>query len=344
MRASSFYHIVQLLVRKSGHTEHIKFDFKLSIYTVRLIFFQAHFYRHFTQAFKHLEIFENQKPDLTIFILDHETSIVPLKLPTHRPLLLETRGEIPSLSDDHLFTSYNHHDGSLNIIHLTDNIGIYWVRGQKYVPWWTSASPLQRIISYWFRHQNHELTHAACVGNDQDCVLFAGASGAGKSTTTLACLSAGLRYLSEDYCLIQNNPNPIVHNVYNTLKLDNKTLNFFPEYKPWISNPGKKPHEKAFIFPSETFPYQYEKTRSLKAIFVLKQVSQQKSMVVRCNRAEALSALSVSTIFQLAGTGQTTLNFYVKLLDKVPSYRLCLGTDLNQVGSCVMTFLRNGTA
>jgi hypothetical protein len=52
----------------------------------------------------------------------------------------------------------------------------------------TLASRSQRLVAL----------HAACVGREGQGVLLLGASGAGKSTMTLACLERGMTLLSED--------------------------------------------------------------------------------------------------------------------------------------------------
>lgn len=341
MRASTFYHMLTLLLRKNAQASTWQFDFSLSTFKIRLVFFRERFYVHFTQAFKHLQVIDGRAPDFTIYVGDHFSSAFPLKLPTDTSLTLQTRGEILALSDEHMMTHYNHHDGSLNVVHIKDNIAIYWVRGLRYVPWWTAASPIQRIIACWFRHNQHELTHAAAVGDNHHSVIFAGKSGTGKSTTTLACMASGLNYLSEDYCLIQNEPKPMVYNVYNTLKLEEKTFQFFPQLQPWVSNKNKKTHEKSLIFQSETFPYSFKKALPIQAIFVLEQSMCKETTYVSCSKAEALLALSASTILQLSWSYQSTVNFYAQLLHKVPSYKLLLGTDLTHVAACVTAFMKD---
>ncbi len=340
MNAAVFYHILDklLILNKQGATW--QYEFRLSAFKIRLIFFRECLYTHFTQAFKHLETMDESEPQLTIYVCDHFSSVVPLKLPTSMDFGLQTRGEMLALSDKNILTSYNHHDGALNIVHLNRNVAVYWIRGLRYLPWWTAGSPLQRILACWMRHQQHELTHAAAVGDLFSSVLFAGKSGAGKSTTTLACTMAGMQSLSEDYCLIQQASVPVVHNVYNTLKLDEKTLQFFPQLAPWIANKNRKNHEKALVFQSPEFPGTLASSLPIKAVFVLEKTSSQQTRYVVCSKSEALLALSASTILQLSWSFQSTMAFYGQFLEQVPCYKLLLGTDLNNVAQCVATFLK----
>ncbi|MFM6846780.1 MAG: serine kinase, partial [Dolichospermum sp.] len=53
----------------------------------------------------------------------------------------------------------------------------------------------------------------------------------------------------------------------------------------------------------------------------------------------ALRALAPSTIFQLAGSGQTALQIMSSLVKQVPCYVLQLGTDMVQIPDVILRLL-----
>jgi len=67
------------------------------------------------------------------------------------------------------------------------------VVGAATVVWWLNALAIDNAP--------HVLVHAGCVG-DRSAVVLPGASGAGKSTITAACVADGLTYLSDEYAAI----------------------------------------------------------------------------------------------------------------------------------------------
>lgn len=277
----------------------------------------------FTPAFEHLSIPPANTWDFLIYVADHESIGCPLTMLRGYESSIQSRGEILALSQPDILTLYNHHDGALNLVNFTENIGIYWVRSLRHVPWWVAGSPLQRILGCWMRQRQVELTHAAAVGYSEGGVLLAGKSGSGKSTTTLTCLEADFFYVSEDYCLLDNAQNPSVYSVYNSLKLEPNTLTRFPHLAQHAVNQRRQAHEKALIFQHQVSPARVLKTFPLKAILVLSVGS--KTKMTRCRPAEAALALSASTVCQLAAAYQSTLTHYASVLKKIPCYQLILG-------------------
>ena len=58
--------------------------------------------------------------------------------------------------------------------------------------------------------------------------LITGSGGAGKSTTALLCLQAGLAYLGDDYVVIALDPVPTAYSLYCTAKLNDDQAAKFP--------------------------------------------------------------------------------------------------------------------
>jgi hypothetical protein len=62
--------------------------------------------------------------------------------------------------------------------------------------------------------------------------------------------------------------------------------------------------------------------------------------ILPCSRGEALLSLSVSTIFQLATSGKSTLHYYANLLQQLPSYKLLLGKNQSLLVSRLKEFIQ----
>ncbi len=278
-----------------------------------------------TPAFEHLSIPEQFTWDFLIYVADHESVERPLKMLRGYESSIQSRGEISAFSQPHLLTFYNHHDGALNFVNFYEKTAIYWVRSLKHLPWWVAGSPLQRILGCWMRRHQMELTHAGAVGYPDGGVLLAGKSGSGKSTTTLTCVESDFYYVSEDYCLLDNQKQPTVHSVYNSLKLEPSTLNRFPHLESYSVNKARLAHEKALVFQYQIASQKILKSFPLKAILVLS--VGEKTELRSCRPVDAALALSASTICQLTAAYRPTLTHYASVLKKIPCYQLILGFE-----------------
>ena len=68
------------------------------------------------------------------------------------------------------------------------------------------------------------------MGTAEGGALLLGASGAGKSTTTLACLASGLAIAGDDFVLVEPaGIDAVVHSISTTAKLSRAALLRFPD-------------------------------------------------------------------------------------------------------------------
>ena len=192
--------------------------------------------------------------------------------------------------------------------------------------------------------RNKQLTHAGAVGTAQGGVLLAGKSGAGKSTTALICMEQGLDYVSEDYCLIENDPEPYVYSVYNSAKLEPNTLDLFPKLRNKTDNPDRQPNEKAFLFHQQIFPQKLIRGFPLLAVLVLQIKQQTHTCLHSASIIDGLLALAPSTFFQLSHCQQPTLKMFKELLMMVPCYHLELGHDMQQVAAVIQGVIHSQLA
>lgn len=230
-------------------------------------------------------------------------------------------------------------DLSLSVLDTENNQAVFWVPSRSAIPYYDVGSPLRALFHWWFGSRGMQMVHAAAVGNDKGGVLIVGKSHSGKSTTALACLEQGLKYVGDDYALIGLGETPRVYSLYNAAKLNPDNLFRFPNLAKLISNQARLSEEKALLFlhPSHSqflatdFPIRAVLTPSISGINT--------SSLEPISPAASLAALAPSTMFQLNGASHQALQLMAKLVRSVPNYTLHAGTDLAGVKNVISELL-----
>ena len=89
------------------------------------------------------------------------------------------------------------------LLDLARRIGLFWVRDQAELPYWTASAPFRTLLHWWMEANGCQLLHAAAVGHQDGALLITGKGGVGKSTTALTCLEAGMQLISDDYLVVK---------------------------------------------------------------------------------------------------------------------------------------------
>lgn len=292
-----------------------------------------------TPALSHLEVKAVEEPDLTICLWDSQSTQTPIVAPPWPHPFYTDRGEIIHANNQRVYSVMDLHTRALSILDKEQNIAFYWTRALAELPWWASGSPLQYIIHWWTFARGYQLTHAAGVGANGNAVLLTGKGGSGKSTTTLACLKAGFDYFSEDYCLLQESHSPKIHSVYSSAKITQQTLDFFPEFIPYIANKSRQPTEKALIFQQQIYPERIRHSSKLKAIIVPHVENIRHSWLERVSTDKVLSALTMTTMWQLVRSSTATFNRLKAIAELLPVYHMHLGRDFKNIPKIIGSLL-----
>jgi hypothetical protein len=194
------------------------------------------------------------------------------------------------------------------------------------------AKPLARVLLEWHNDQATQMIHAGLVARNGKGILFAGKSGTGKSTTSLACVCAGLDYLGEDYVGLQRGQDGrfIGHSVYNSVFLKTVHLVRFPELIPYAIKGRPPREEKSVIILSQVFPERLERVVPIHALALPRVIDTSMSKFRRASKGEALLALGPSSLLQIPNRGLGVRGFQTlaNLVEEVPCYWLELGSDL----------------
>ena len=196
----------------------------------------------------------------------------------------------------------------------------FWAEALDALPPWERCSPLRAIARWWAVLQGGAMVHAGAVGDGERCVLLVGASGAGKSTSTMACLGSGLQVLGDDYCLLQapgaTNSAPVAFGMYRHAKLNEHSLTLLPSLRKRIISSGLQDKWLIDLGVTRVHPH---------TVAAVCEVMQDPTTPTRCeplSRMQALRALAPSTLFQQRLWERETWQALTTTIRSVPCFRL----------------------
>lgn len=292
-----------------------------------------------TRAMGHLVTEPVAMPDLTIGLWDVASTGTLLPPPPWSDDAYGAKSEITGFGDDVILTAFQVDTRSLLLYHRGRALAFYVTLDAAGIPYYEAGAPLRTIWHWWARDANRQLLHAGAVGTQTGGVLLVGRSGAGKSNTALACLQSELGYASDDYCLIQLDPTPIVYSIFSSAKTQHRDLARLPFLTPASSNSTGA--EKTVYFINEHFPEKIIRSFPLRAILIPRVTGKRDTTVVPASPAEALLAAAPSTRAQLPYAGSQVVVRIAQLVRRVPALYLDVGTDVGQIPRAIQNVLEN---
>jgi hypothetical protein len=289
-------------------------------------------------AFDHIvEQHDEQAVDLMVRMWDAASTGVP-SLPLPADVL--QRGETgPRYHGEDGEVLVHAADATLSVVEAKRRAALHYVPDASNVVWYQKATPLKDIVHAWTRWHDLQLIHAAAVGNHEGGVLIAGVAGAGKSTTSLACLRGGLAFAGDDYVLVDVE-RAFVHSLYSSAKLEWDNFDRHPE----LFRPGNsRADPKALAFLARDAPERVGRGFPLRALLLPTISGRDETRAVRTTAARGLLGLAPSTMLQMPGHDQRSFGAMARLVDRLPAYRLELGTDLSALPDVVETVITDVT-
>lgn len=298
-----------------------------------------------TPVLSHLRATPPFTPELTICHFDSEATGVeppPFDWSYYPDLYTDDyggQGEIAGMNDARHSVIHQQFSEELYALDRKRGLAIHWVASAKRLPYYSGAFSLRVPLHLWTRDKDIQLLHAGAVGTESAAVLLIGVSGAGKSTTSLACLDGGLRYLGDDYAAVELGDAPMVHSLYSVAKLNEDNLFRFPRLAEQIVNRDRATGEKAVILidPSRTSAH----ALPLKAILMPKVTNKPFTRIVPGSRAHALKAVAPTTLHQVIAHKTLTFEKLSRLVRTVPVYTIETGSDLNAIPRTIEEFLKS---
>lgn len=274
--------------------------------------------------------------DLTVLLFDSLTTGTRMPAPAWGPGDYGPKGSIVGFNDDRFRTAFQPGVDILNMYDAARRLGIYWVATPGIVPWW--ETPLRTMLHWWAAPTTLQPLHAGAVGRGGVGVLVVGNSGAGKSSTTLACLEAGMDYAGDDYVVVDV-ASATVHSLYSTAKLEPDNLGRFPRLAPLVANADRLDREKAIVFLNEHRTDRVVSSLALRAIVLPHVTGRPDSRLGPGSPAAALRVLAPTTSFHLPGYAREVVAKLGALVRTLPCYRLEAGTDLEHLATTVASLV-----
>lgn len=205
--------------------------------------------------------------------------------------------------------------------------------------------PMQYLFCYWFHDTKLQLIHAGMVGQQGVGVVVAGRSGSGKSTTSLACLEAGMNYLGDDVLAMSGNKQTgfVGHSVYNSNHILPRDVERFPRLREHVRSGGTTKEDKWVVMLHEAFPGQLLPALPIRAIALPRVVDQPKSSFRHASKAEALMTIAPSSIVLIEGAMPIGLARLGELVEQVPAYAVELGRDFWSTPDCMRELISEVT-
>jgi hypothetical protein len=293
-------------------------------------------------ALTHLPPPRGTGPTLRVGLWDRASTGVALPdLPWSRPESLPDGGSRMRLAA-RVSTAFIEPDRVASFLSPGEGTGFFWIEDPSAVSHSERGAPLRFIISWWAAAHGGQIAHAGAVGRGDRGVLLTGRGGSGKTSSALAALENGLSYAGDDYVLITQATQPLVHAVYSSAKLSPEAARRFPRIFASGWSVAGHPEEKEIAFIHQLRPERVALGFSIKAILVPTVEVRRHTSLQPVSRARALAALAPSTILQLPGAGGGALEAMSRLVRSVPTYALRVGSDLDGVAAAISEALQTG--
>ncbi len=328
----AFYGSYSLAVQQKG--EH-RFICRLADTVICLSFAGDALIPYLTPALRHLMTEEDLQPELVIYVWDSESTGVKAPAPPCEWTHFTNRGDLWGFESKRIKTAFHYSEFSVNLMDLQDRIGVYWVKTPKHFPFWVYSSPFRTLFHWWLREKDAQLVHAAAVGTDEGAVLITGKGGAGKSSTALRCLDAGLLYLGDDYVVIHKDPVPTVHSLYCTAKLSQPDMERFPSFKDFEKTKFQENPEKETLFLYPRLKHLIRTDMPLLAVITPEITDETQPSLEPASFWRLHRSMSFTTMSQLPGADHWTHEYLGALLEKLPCFTLKLGNSRKQVAGVV---------
>jgi hypothetical protein len=249
-----------------------------------------------------------------------------------RPADVQADGRVTGFDGGRYRCLYRDDGNGFHAVSMFDTVertGYFWFADRLRIHWYERAEPLRVAIHWAVADERRFLAHASAVGDERGAVVLTGKGGAGKTTTTLAAVGAGMRFVGDNYVLVSlgDGADASAHGLYGSAKLWPQTLERLPGVDPFITSFDVAPDEKLILDVARYRPDQIISRLPVLAVVVPEVRGAGPTELLRCSPVDTLLALAPATVFQLPRT-EHGLAGMAELVRRVPTYRLVLGGEV----------------
>jgi hypothetical protein len=303
------------------------------------------FEEHLTRALRHAGADPGaaREPALRVFALDGRAAggrpppiwSLPYANERHLERLHVTR-------DQRVYLRLDEDTRTWQVFDRARRCAAIWTEDSSRLPDWERSFPLRTLLNWLLASSPATLAHAAVVCEGERGLLLAGAGGSGKSTTTVACLGIGLATCGDDFVAVTGGTVPRAHALFDTIKLDERSLALFRGLAAQVANPDPPPGTKARIHLSDLDPSRLRASCSLTAIVVPRVAPGETTRIAPLPKTAALRALVPSTVFLTRGAEIETAAKLGALVRRLSTWELRIGGAPEEAAQALRTLLATG--
>lgn len=235
---------------------------------------------------------------------------------------------------------FYHHDApSWQFYDPVSAIGVHTLPGPMDIPPWEHGSPLRLFIHWAKAAAGRRLTHAATLGIHGHGALIVGASGSGKSGTTLAGLLNSLDSAGDDYVVVENGHSVIAHSVFKVFKQDLDGLRRAGIATTDLSDAKLNWHGKIEFDAAKLAPHAFVDRMEIRALLLPRIAHGKRTAIAPVSSQAAALALAPSAVLQLPGDASEGFRFFAALARQLPAFRVDLSEDPAEIADAIGSFL-----
>ena len=217
--------------------------------------------------------------------------------------------------------------------------GVLSLPGPLDIPPWESGSPFRLFLHWAYAAANMRLAHAATLGLGGYGALITGASGSGKSGTTLAGLLNGLDSVGDDYVLVEQGARVVAHSVFTIFKQDPEGLRRARLPSSEVEASELNWHGKVEFDAARLSPNGLADRMEIGVLFIPEIARLRRTAIERNTAGRAALSLAPSGVFQLPGDTREGFRFLTNLVRRLPAFRVRLSEDPAEIADTIGSFL-----
>ncbi len=238
--------------------------------------------------------------------------------------------------------AYPFQDGIWKFYDIQRKIGVQLTKSRQTLPLWDATAPLRQHLHWLLDEKDQRLAHAATLGLDGKGLVMFGAGGAGKSGTTLAGISVGLKTAGDDYVALGIDDTCFARSLFRVVKQDRSGLARIPHLKQQTAHMDVNWRGKVMFDPDEFYAEPFVGELPLGAVVLPSIAHLAEPVLQRVKPREVMLALMTSNLHQFPAEHDRGMSFYAELLRRLPSFRLDLSPDAEKNGRLLKAFIAAG--
>jgi hypothetical protein len=233
------------------------------------------------------------------------------------------------------------HSPTLFVVDRPSRRAVCWIADRGAVKAWERSRPFLPALQAMFDDSSWLAVHAAALAPDDRALLLAGPGRAGKTTLSLAGLSAGWRFIGDDYVLVDCRAEaPAVAPVFTTARLRDDMVARFPNLAGARTAISHDFDERRHELSLRGIPQLRGGPASLARLLFLERSGRPAPDCAPIRRSKVLAAMAANTFVATPGGKEPRLRKLARLLAAIPAAQFDPGPRIDDALAALAAGLR----